>query len=124
MTAITTNPSLGDVVSIMFTGREPDPENEGKTVLIRRLVSSGEVMDVRGGDFMFQPNGDFTWTFPEATAPRPKNLDVYINQNPVFGADAYIDVLFRWSCQVNWLSCRFCKALAGWRRGRHHSMQC
>ena len=84
----------GDVDAIMFTGREPDPDNEGKTILIRRLVSAGEVMNVRDGEFTFETNGDFTWTFPEATAPRPKNLDVYINQDPVFGADAYMEVLF------------------------------
>ena len=84
----------GEVNSIMFTGREPDPEDPTKTVLIRRLVAAGEVMNVRDGDFVFQTNGDFTWTFPEATAPRPKNLDVYINQDPVFAADAYMEVLF------------------------------
>jgi alpha-glucoside transport system permease protein len=43
---------------------------------------------------VFQTNGDFTWTFAEATAPKPKNLDVYINQDPVFSADAYMEVLF------------------------------
>lgn len=84
----------GDVKSILFKGRVPDPDNEGQTVLIRRLVAAGEVMDVRGGDFVFQTNGDFTWTFPEETAPRPKNLDVFIDQDPVFGADAFIEVLF------------------------------
>ena len=84
----------GDVKSIMFTGREPDPDNADKTILVRRLVAAGEVMDVRGGEFVFQPNGDFTWTFAEATAPSPKNLDVFINQDPVFGADAYMEVLF------------------------------
>jgi alpha-glucoside transport system permease protein len=51
-------------------------------------------MDVRGGEFVFQSNGDFTWTFAEATAPKPKNLDAFINQNPVFGTDAYVEVLF------------------------------
>jgi alpha-glucoside transport system permease protein len=55
---------------------------------------AGEPFDVRGGSLVFQTNGDFTWTFPEATAPRPKNLDAFINQDPVFGADAYIEVLF------------------------------
>ncbi|MGB1096331.1 MAG: carbohydrate ABC transporter permease, partial [Paracoccaceae bacterium] len=58
------------------------------------LVPVGEVMDVRGGEFVFQANGDFTWTFPEATAPRPKNLDVFINQDPVFGTNAFVEVLF------------------------------
>lgn len=84
----------GDVDSILFKGRVPDPENEGKTILIKRLVYAGEVMDVRGGEFVFQSNGDFTWSFPEATAPRPKNLDVFINQDPVFGSDAFVEVLF------------------------------
>jgi len=84
----------GEVNAIMFTGREPDPDDPGKTKLIRRLVAAGEVMDVRDGDFTFQANGDFTWRFPEATAPRPKNLDAYIIQDPVFGADAYMEVLF------------------------------
>ena len=51
-------------------------------------------MDVRGGAFVFDTNGDFTWTFDEATAPKPKNLDVFIDQDPAFGADAYIEVLF------------------------------
>ncbi len=84
----------GDIKSILFKGRVPDPENEGKTILEKRLVFAGEVMDVRGGDFVFQTNGDFTWTFPEATAPRPKNLDVFLDQDPIFGADAFIEVLF------------------------------
>jgi alpha-glucoside transport system permease protein len=84
----------GDVKSIMFTGRVPDPENEGKTKLIKKLVGAGEVMDVRGGEFVFQSNGDFMWTFPEANAPRPKNLDVFIDQDPTFGLDAYAEVLF------------------------------
>ena len=85
----------GDVESILFTGRVPDPENEGKTKLIRQLIYAGDVMDVRDGDFVFQPNGDFTWTFPEATAPTPKNIDAFIEQNPVFGTDAYVEVLFK-----------------------------
>lgn len=84
----------GDVISVFFKGRVPDPNNEGETILKRRLVPVGEVMDVRGGEFVFQANGDFTWTFPEATAPRPKNLDVFINQDPVFGTNAFAEVLF------------------------------
>jgi alpha-glucoside transport system permease protein len=84
----------GDVSSILFKGRVPDPDNPGKTKLIRQLIYPGEVMDVRGGDFVFESSGDFTWTFSEATAPRPKNLDVFINQDPVFGTDAYEEVLF------------------------------
>ncbi|MFZ9021412.1 MAG: carbohydrate ABC transporter permease, partial [Paracoccaceae bacterium] len=84
----------GDVISVFFKGRVPDPNNEGETILKRRLVPVGEVMDVRGGEFVFQANGDFTWTFPEETAPRPKNLDVFINQDPVFGTDAFVEVLF------------------------------
>ena len=84
----------GDVQSIMLTGRKPDPENPGKTKLVRRLIAAGEVMNVRDGELVFQTSGDFTWTFAEATAPKPKNLDVYINQDPVFSADAYMEVLF------------------------------
>lgn len=83
----------GDVQSILFTGRVPDPNDASKTILLKQLIHAGEVMDVRGGEFVFQANGDFTWTFPEATAPRPKNLDVFINQDPVFGADAFVEVL-------------------------------
>jgi len=84
----------GDVKSILIKTRIADPENPGKTKLVRKLVPAGEVMDVRGGAFVFETNGDFTWTFDEATAPKPKNLDVFINQDPAFGADAYIEVLF------------------------------
>ena len=84
----------GNAKSILFKGRVPDPEKEGKTKLIRKLIFAGDVMDVRGGEFVFQSNGDFTWTFPEATAPKPKNLDTFIDQDPVFGTDAYIEVLF------------------------------
>ena len=84
----------GDVESILFKGRVPDPDKPDKTKLIRKLIFAGEVMDVRDGEFVFQSNGDFTWTFPEDTAPKPKNLDTFINQNPVFGTDAYIEVLF------------------------------
>ena len=84
----------GNAKSILFKGRVPDPEKEGKTKLIRKLIFAGDVMDVRGGEFVFQSNGDFTWTFPEATAPKPKNLDTFIDQEPVFGTDAYIEVLF------------------------------
>ena len=84
----------GDVKSILIKTRIADPENPGKTKLVRKLVPAGEVMDVRGGRFVFDTNGDFTWTFDEATAPKPKNLDVFIDQDPAFGADAYIEVLF------------------------------
>lgn len=84
----------GTAKSILFKGRVPDPETEGKTKLIRQLIFPGDVMDVRGGDFVFQPNGDFTWTFPEPTAPKPKNIDAFIDQDPVFGTDAYVEVLY------------------------------
>ena len=84
----------GDVKSILIKTRIADPENLGKTKLVRKLVPAGEAMDVRGGAFVFDTNGDFTWTFDEATAPKPKNLDVFIDQDPAFGADAYIEVLF------------------------------
>ena len=84
----------GDVKSILIKTRIADPENPGKTKLVRKLVPAGEVMDVRGGAFVFETNGDFTWTFDQATAPKPKNLDVFIDQDPAFGADAYIEVLF------------------------------
>ena len=84
----------GDVKSILFKGRVPDPEKEGKTKLIRKLIFAGDVMDVRDGELVFQANGDFVWTFPEAAAPKPKNLDAFINQDPVFGTDAYVEVLF------------------------------
>lgn len=84
----------GDVKSIMFKGRVPDKDKPGKTKLIRKLIMPGEVMDVRGGNFLFQKNGDFVWTFSDSTKPRPKNLDVFIDQNPVFGVDAYVEVLF------------------------------
>ena len=84
----------GDVKSILIKTRIADPENPGKTKLVRKLVPAGETMDVRGGALVFDTNGDFTWTFDEATAPKPKNLDVFIDQDPAFGADAYIEVLF------------------------------
>ena len=83
----------GTVTSVFLKGRVPDPDNPGSTRLLRRLVPPGEVMDVRGGEFVFAENGDFTWSFPEETAPKPKNLDVFINQTPVFGMDAYEEVL-------------------------------
>ena len=84
----------GDVKSILIKTRIADPENPGKTKLVRKVVPAGEAMDVRGGAFVFDTNGDFIWTFDEATAPKPKNLDVFIDQDPAFGADAYIEVLF------------------------------
>lgn len=87
-------PVTGDVQSILIKTRIPDPENPEKTKLVRKLVPAGEVMGVRGGDFVFQTNGDFTWTFEQPATPKPKNLDVFINQDPVFGTDAYIEVLF------------------------------
>ena len=87
-------PVTGDVQSILIKTRIPDPENPEKTKLVRKLVPAGEVMDVRGGDFVFQTSGDFTWTFEQPATPKPKNLDVFINQDPVFGTDAYIEVLF------------------------------
>lgn len=57
-------------------------------------MPAGEVMNVRGGDFVFSKNGDFSWSFSEKTLPKPKKLDVFIDQNPIFGTDAYIEVLF------------------------------
>ena len=87
-------PVSGTVNSILFKGRIPDPNDPTKTVLIRKLVPAGEIMDVRGGDFVFETNGNFTWTFSELSTPKPKKLDAFIKQNPVFGDDAYIEVLF------------------------------
>ena len=84
----------GEIKSILIKQRIADPENPGKTKLIRKLVPAGEVMDVRGGDFVFSKNGDFSWSFSEKTFPKPKKLDVFIDQNPIFGTDAYIEVLF------------------------------
>ena len=87
-------PVSGTVNSILFKGRIPDLNDPTKTVLIRKLVPAGEIMDVRGGDFVFETNGNFTWTFPELSTTKPKKLDAFIKQNPVFGDDAYIEVLF------------------------------
>ena len=84
----------GEIKSILIKQRIADPENPGKTKLIRKLVPAGEVMNVRGGDFVFSKNGDFSWSFSEKTLPKPKKLDVFIDQNPIFGTDAYIEVLF------------------------------
>ena len=84
----------GEVKSILIKQRITDPDNSEKTKLVKKLVPAGEVMKVRNGDFVFKGNGDFTWTFSKETSPKPKNLDVFINQNPIFGADAYIEVLF------------------------------
>ena len=41
-------PVSGEIQSILFKGRVPDPENEGKTKLLRQLIFVGEPMDVRG----------------------------------------------------------------------------
>ena len=87
-------PISGEVRSILFKGRVPDPENPGKTKLIRKLVPPGEEMEVRKGAFVFESNGDFTWTFAEPTVPKPKNLEAIIDQDPVFGSEAYVEVLF------------------------------
>ena len=87
-------PVGGDIKSILFKGRVPDPENEGETKLIRKLIFQGEPMDVRGGIFIFEKNGDFTWTFNEITSPKPKSLDVFVNQDPIFGTEAYLEVLY------------------------------
>ena len=84
----------GEIKSILIKQRIADPENPGKTKLIRKLVPAGEVMNVRGGDFVFSKNGDFSWSFSEKTLPKPKKMDVFIDQNPIFGTDAYIEVLF------------------------------
>ena len=85
----------GKVKSILYKARVPDPDKPGKTKLIRKLVPPGEAMAVRDGSFVFQANGDFTWTFSEMTVPKPKNLEAIINQDPVFGKEAYVEVLFK-----------------------------
>lgn len=87
-------PISGEVRSILFKGRVPDPDKPGKTKLIRKLVPPGEEMAVREGVFVFEANGDFTWTFAEPTVPKPKNLEAIIDQDPVFGSEAYVEVLF------------------------------
>ena len=87
-------PVSGTVTSIFIKSRVPDPENPGKTKLIRKLVPPEEIMTVREGNFVFQANGDFVWTFPEKTIPKPKKLDAFINQDVVFGTKAYIQVMF------------------------------
>ena len=63
----------GEVNSILFTGRVPDPDNPEKTKLIRQLIFAGEPMDVRGGNFVFQSNGDFNWTCLLYTSPSPRD---------------------------------------------------
>ena len=88
-------PVSGEVTSIFIKSRVPDPENPGKTKLVRKLVPPGELMIVRKGNLIFESNGDFTWTFPSETVPKPKNLDAFITQNPVFGTKAYVDVMFK-----------------------------
>ncbi|MBX2885683.1 MAG: carbohydrate ABC transporter permease [Granulosicoccus sp.] len=87
-------PVSGKVQTIMFRGRIEDAENPGKTKLIRKLMAPGESIPVRDGQLVFEPNGNFVWTFETSTAPKPKNLETYILQDPVFGNDAYIEVLF------------------------------
>ena len=67
-------PISGTVKSVLFKGRVPDPDNPDKTKLIRKLVPVGEEMDVRGGAFSFEANGDFVWRFAEPTIPKPKKL--------------------------------------------------
>ena len=37
-------------------------------------MPAGEVMDVRGGEFVFKANGDFIWAFPEEIAQSLKIL--------------------------------------------------
>ena len=86
-------PVSGEVKSILFKGRVPDPKNPDKTKLIKKLVPPGEIMVVRKANFVFQENGDFVWAFPEETIPKPKKLDAIIKQDPVFGASAYAEVL-------------------------------
>ena len=88
-------PVSGEVTSIFIKSRVLDPENPGKTKLVRKLVPPGELMTVRKGNLIFKSNGDFTWTFPSETVPKPKNLDAFITQNPVFGTRAYVDVMFK-----------------------------
>ena len=73
-------PVSGEVQSILIKARITNPDKPGKTKLIRKLVPAGEPLEIRGGSLVFQSNGDFTWTFPEETAPKPKKLDVFINQ--------------------------------------------
>lgn len=90
----TSFPVSGQIKSILFKGRIPDPDNPGKTKLIKKLVMPGEVMDVRGGDFTFESNGNFNWKFPDEKVPKPKRLDVFVDQEPVFGTEAYVEVLF------------------------------
>jgi alpha-glucoside transport system permease protein len=86
-------PISGKIESIMFKGRVPDPDNQGKTILVRKLIAPGEIMNVRGGDFTFKKNGDFKWILPQDTVPKPKSLDVFIYQDPVFAGEAYSEVL-------------------------------
>lgn len=83
----------GEVTSLLVRGRVPDPANPDQTLLERRLIAPGEVVSVREGSFVFEANGDFVWTFPEAIAPRPRNLEVFINQDPSLGTAAYVEVL-------------------------------
>ncbi len=54
----------GEIKSIMFKCRVPDPDKPGKSKLIRTLVPAVDVLAVRGGDFSFHANGDFLWSFP------------------------------------------------------------
>lgn len=83
----------GTVESVFLKGVFPDPENPEERIRRRELIAPGTPMPVREGTFIFDELGNFVWTFDEPTVPRPKRLDVFINQNPAFGTSAYEEVL-------------------------------
>ena len=86
-------PITGMVKSVLFKGRIPDPDNPDKTKLIRkwcRLVKPWMFAAARLPlPPMILPGG-----LARQPCPDPKKLDVFIDQEPVFGAEAYEEVLF------------------------------
>ncbi len=84
---------VGDVTGILSIQRVPDPNDATKTIRQTVIQEPGEAFSVGKGEFTYQRDGRYTWRFDEAYSGKGKKLSVFIDQQPKFGWNSYVQVL-------------------------------
>ena len=83
----------GQITGILIIGRIPDPNDASKTIRQRLIKQPGETFEVGKGVFKFQADGAYQWRFDAPYTGKGKKLSVFINQQPKFGWNSYVQVL-------------------------------
>ena len=83
----------GQVTGILVIERVPDPNDATKTIRQTVIKEPGETFTVGKGEFTYQTDGSYAWQFEEPFDGKGKKLSVFINQQPKFGWNSYVQVL-------------------------------